>query len=50
MIRCRECEKSIGWDEAIDVEWTNKGLEYDGLCYQDKKKLEEINRGSECLR
>lgn len=34
-IRCNDCNKSISFAEATDQKW---GMEYDGLCYADKKK------------
>lgn len=39
MLRCKECDKTISWEEATDMKWTTKGFEYDGLCYSDKKRL-----------
>ena len=39
MLRCKECNKTISWEEATDSKWTAKGFEYDGLCYNDKKRL-----------
>ena len=39
MVRCKECDKTIDWDEATDTKWTQRGFEYDGLCYDDKIKL-----------
>jgi len=38
-IRCRDCEKPIGWNEAIDENYTNISFDFDGICYDCKKKL-----------
>lgn len=39
LMRCRDCDKPIDMEEATDQKWTAKGFEYDGLCYNDKKRL-----------
>ncbi len=41
MVRCRECNKTIEWKEALDNAWTKKSIEYDGLCTLCKKDLEK---------
>lgn len=40
MIRCRDCDVRIDWEEAIDTDWTKLGFEYDGICYDCKIKLD----------
>lgn len=39
MIRCRDCEKTIGWNEAIDENYTKISFDFDGLCYDCKEIL-----------
>ena len=36
MPRCNDCDKSVGWEEIADSEWTTKNL--DGYCYNCKLK------------
>lgn len=44
-IRCRDCEKSIGWDEATDENYTNISFDFDGLCYKCKRNLIPLFKG-----